>query len=213
MKTDELIHALVADARPVPTWAVERRFALAVMLGLAAAVVLMLGVFGLRHDWAAVWMLPMFWGKFALGGVLALLGLAVVLRLSRPGAPWGRIAVWLAVPPLAVWAVAVADLAAAAPSERLVLLLGSTWRTCPFNIALLSLPTLAALFWAMRGAAPTRLAWSGACAGLLAGALGVLAYALHCPEMQAPFVALWYLAGMLLPAALGALLGPRLLRW
>ncbi|WP_128576455.1 NrsF family protein, partial [Pseudomonas sp. BAY1663] len=27
------------------------------------------------------------------------------------------------------------------------------------------------------------------------------------------FWALWYLLGMLLPSALGALLGPRLLRW
>jgi hypothetical protein len=31
--------------------------------------------------------------------------------------------------------------------------------------------------------------------------------------MQAPFLAIWYLLGMLIPTALGALLGPRLLRW
>ena len=67
--------------------------------------------------------------------------------------------------------------------------------------------------WALRGAAPTRLAWAGAGAGLLAGALGALAYALHCPEMAAPFLAVWYLAGMALPTLAGAWLGPRVLRW
>ncbi len=213
MNTDELIRVLAADAQPVPARGMERRFALAVALGLAGAAALMLGVFGLRHDWSAVLALPMFWGKFALGGSLAALGLAVVLRLARPGMPWGRTALWLVLPPAALWVLAGVALASAAQPERLPLLLGSTWRTCPFNIALLSLPALAALFWALRGAAPTRPGWAGAGAGLLAGALGVVAYALHCPEMAAPFVALWYLAGMALPTALGALLGPRLLRW
>nr|WP_281399002.1 NrsF family protein [Paenacidovorax monticola] len=47
-----------------------------------------------------------------------------------------------------------------------------------------------------------------ACGG--AGRAGVRA---ALPEMAAPFVALWYLAGMALPTALGALLGPRWLRW
>jgi hypothetical protein len=31
--------------------------------------------------------------------------------------------------------------------------------------------------------------------------------------MAAPFIGFWYLLGMLIPAAAGALLGPRLLRW
>jgi hypothetical protein len=31
--------------------------------------------------------------------------------------------------------------------------------------------------------------------------------------MEAPFLAIWYLLGMLIPTLLGALLGPRLLRW
>ena len=213
MNTDELIRVLAADAQPVPVRGMERRFALAVALGLAGAAALMLGVFGLRHDWGTVLVLPMFWGKLALGASLAGLGLAVVLRLARPGMPWHRAALWLALPPAALWVLAGVALADAAPPERLPLLLGSTWRTCPFNIALLSLPALAALLWALRGAAPTRPAWTGAGAGLLAGALSVVAYALHCPEMAAPFVALWYLAGMALPTVLGALLGPRLLRW
>jgi len=38
-------------------------------------------------------------------------------------------------------------------------------------------------------------------------------YALHCPELAAPFIGLWYLLGVLIPAGIGALIGPRLLRW
>ena len=42
---------------------------------------------------------------------------------------------------------------------------------------------------------------------------GTVAYSLHCPEMGVPFWAVWYVIGMALPAVVGALLGPRYLRW
>jgi hypothetical protein len=61
--------------------------------------------------------------------------------------------------------------------------------------------------------APTRLRLAGAAGGLAAGAAGALVYTLHCPELAAPFLASWYVLGMLIPTAAGALLGPRLLRW
>jgi hypothetical protein len=93
------------------------------------------------------------------------------------------------------------------------MVLGTTWRTCPFNIALLAVPALLVGLWALRGGAPTRPGWAGAGAGLLAGALAALVYALHCPEMAAPFLAVWYVVGIAIPAALGALLGARWLRW
>jgi hypothetical protein len=31
--------------------------------------------------------------------------------------------------------------------------------------------------------------------------------------MAAPFIGIWYLLGMLIPAVIGASIGPRLLRW
>ena len=98
-------------------------------------------------------------------------------------------------------------------AERTALIFGDTWKTCPFSIAMLSLPLLAATLWAMKGLAPTRLALAGASAGLLAGAMGALVYALHCPESTLPFLATWYVLGMAIPTLAGALLGPRLLRW
>jgi hypothetical protein len=77
----------------------------------------------------------------------------------------------------------------------------------------LSLPALGATLLAMRGLAPTRLRAAGTAAGLLAGAVGAIGYALHCPEAALAFVAAWYTAGIALAGALGAALGPLVLRW
>ena len=213
MKADELIHLLAADERPVQRSAIEQRFAVASVVGIAGAGGLMLALFGLRPDLLATMALPMFWGKLVFAAALAAAGLALLRRMARPGMPLGHAVLWLAVPPLVLWALALVALAQVPAAERAPLILGSTWRTCPFNIAALSAPALAACLWALKGAAPIRLAWSGAGAGLLAGALGTLVYALHCPEMAAPFLAVWYLLGMAIPTAVGAALGPRLLRW
>ena len=49
--------------------------------------------------------------------------------------------------------------------------------------------------------------------GLLAGALSVLAYALHRPESTARFLGVWYVLGIAIPTLAGAVLGPRALRW
>jgi hypothetical protein len=52
-----------------------------------------------------------------------------------------------------------------------------------------SLPMFAALLWALKGLAPTRPALAGAAAGALAGGAGAMVYALHCPELAAPYIA------------------------
>jgi hypothetical protein len=65
----------------------------------------------------------------------------------------------------------------------------------------------------MRSAAPTRPAVAGAAAGLLAGGLGATVYTLHCPELAAPFIGVWYVLGMAIPAAIGAVAGWFLPRW
>ncbi|WP_043196562.1 DUF1109 domain-containing protein, partial [Pseudomonas putida] len=122
---------------------------------------------------------------------------------------WGL----LGLPLLLVWLGAAVSLLGAPVEARADLLFGRTWRTCPLNIALLSVPTFIAVFWAIRGLAPTRLRQAGAAGGLLAGGTATLAYCLHCPEMAMPFWGLWYVLGLLVPTAVGAALGPRFLRW
>lgn len=205
MKTDELIHLLAADATPVARHRIEQRFALATLAGLVGAGMALMAWFGLRPDLAQAAALPMFWGKLMFAASLAVAGLALLRRMARPGATLGLSAWWLAVPPLVVWAMAAWALWQAA------MLNGQVRQVLPSSSGRRSAG--AACLWALKGAAPTRLAWSGAGAGLLAGALGTLVYALHCPEMAAPFLAVWYLLGMAIPTAVGAALGPRLLRW
>ncbi len=213
MKTEELVALLAAGDSGVPAAAPRRRYARAIGLGAAVAAVLMAGLLGLRPDLAAAVRLPMFWGKIAFLACLAAGSFAAALRLSMPGAKLAWVPAALAAPVLALWALALAVLVPAAPAERAALFFGETWNSCPLLIAMLSLPVFCGVLWAMQGLAPTRLRLAGASAGLLAGSVGALVYSLHCPELAAPFLAFWYLLGILVPTALGAALGPRLLAW
>lgn len=213
MKTDDLVRLLATGEGSVQRHAAARRYAAAIAVGVVAAGLLMLGVLGVRPDLAEAVRLPMFWAKIGYVAAMAVASLLAVLRLSRPGARLDRVLPALALPVLAMWALAAVALAGAAPAQRMALVFGATWTECPFLIALLSMPMFIATFWAMRGLAPTRLPLAGTAAGLLSGAVGGLVYCLHCPNMEAPFIGTWYLLGMLIPAATGALLGRRLLRW
>jgi hypothetical protein len=213
MKTDELISMLATGADGVPRAAPRRRYATALGGGALGALALMAVWLGVRPDLAAASHLPMFWVKLAFPAALLAGALLAALRLSRPGAPLKAAPVAIAAPAIAMWLLAAVVLLASAPGAREKLLFGATWAACPFNIATLSAPVFVAVLWSMKGLAPTRLVLAGAAAGLLAGATGAVVYTLHCPEMAAPFLAVWYLLGMLIPTACGAILGPRVLRW
>lgn len=213
MKTDDLIDLLSTGVTRVDRKAVLRRFARALPLGLAGSLVIVALVFGVRPDLMSVAQTPIFWAKLAFPVAVALTAARVLSRLGRPGVRGGYAWALVAAPFVGVWLAGWFTLGAAAPAERMPLVLGLSWRTCPFNILLLSVPTFAAVFWAARGFAPTRPRLAGAAAGLFASALATIAYCVHCPEMSPAFWSVWYALGMLLPAAVGAWLGPRLLRW
>lgn len=213
MNTDDLIARLAADLSPAPRRAFERRLAIGLPAGIAASVVFVWLVYGFRPDLAEAIRMPMLWVKFAWPAVVAWIAWRMVERLATPGRRLGRV-------PLALWApvAAMAALAAfawlgAPPAGRSPLLWGSTWTTCTVSILLSALPILAAARWAFARAAPTDLPRAGAAAGLLAGALGTMVYALHCPELDAPFLLVWNGLGMIVAAGVGAALAPRLMRW
>ena len=209
MKTEELVNLLATGVAPVLACAVGRRFGVA----MAWAVLLLVLALGMRSDLAQAAGEFMFWMKLAFAASLALAALIAAQRLAWPGMRLGRAGAAVATPVMALWLTAAMVLVDAAPAQRADLVLGDTWKSCPFNIALISLPLLAATFWAMKGFAPTRLALAGASAGLLAGALAAPVYALHCPESTAPFLAVWYVLGIAIPTLAGAVIGPRVLRW
>ncbi len=213
MRTDDLVELLANGDVAVDAHAPARRAAAAFALAIVASFALMAVVLGVQPDLAAEARQPMFWAKAAFALALAVGGFAATHRLARPGVRLGAVPAALAVPLAAMWVLAAVTLLRAAPGERAALFFGETWLSCPFSITLLAAPVFVAVLWALRGFAPTRLALAGAAAGLSAGAAGAAVYTLHCPELAAPFLGFWYVLGMLIPTALGALIGPRVLRW
>ncbi|MBK8759599.1 MAG: DUF1109 domain-containing protein [Sulfuritalea sp.] len=213
MKTDRLIGMLatgVALEHRVDPW---RGMSVAIGFGALCSTLLMLKLIPLNPDLDKILLVPGFLQKLGFSAAIAVVSLMVVIRLSRPGASLGSLWQALSLPVVAMWLLAAAVMFAADPDARASLFFGKTWKVCPLLIAMLSAPVFVGTFWAMRELAPTRLRLSGAGAGLFAGATGAVVYCFHCPELDAPFIAFWYLLGMLIPAFIGALLGPRLLRW
>lgn len=211
MKTEELIGLLATGAGPAPRRVVPTRIGVALGIGVLASALASLATLGLNPA------LPTMGAALAvkIAYVLGVLAAAAwwLARTARPAAPWHRAAGLLApvVGVMALWSALV--IGSAAAEARAPLLLGNSWMSCPWRVAALSLPAWAVAFWALRGLAPTRPRLAGFAAGLFAGANGALGYALFCPELSPAFVVIWYSLGMLIPAAVGAWLGPCLLRW
>ncbi|MGE0747158.1 MAG: NrsF family protein [Rhodospirillales bacterium] len=211
--TNELIERLSAGLTPVRRGAAARRLAVGIAGGAAGAGVLMLAWLGVRPDLGAAVGSAPYWMKFAYTLALAGAGVWAVARLSRPAgqaaAAW-RVA-GVVVAALAVVAAGQLATAPAAAAPRLVM--GASSALCPWFIVAIGMPVLAGMLWAMRGLAPTRPMLAGAAAGLAAGALGAWFYAFHCDESAAPFIVVWYTAGILAVAAVGAIAGRFVLRW
>jgi len=212
MRTDDLIAQLSSGLEPVKRGAVGRLLLGAAVLGILGSVALMLSLIGLRHDFARAIVSFGMWTKLVYTFVIAGLGFWLVERMGRPGAEMTRPLQLLAIPLLAILLLSVLQMnAPSADMPRLVL--GHSSRVCAFLVTMTALPTLAATFWALRKLAPTQLTVAGAGAGLFAGAVGAFVYSFHCTEGAAPFIAIWYTLGIAVVTALGAALGPRLLRW
>jgi hypothetical protein len=213
MKTQDWINELASGVAPVRPGAVHRQLGWGLALGSAATVLIVASTYGVRSDLSAALLEPVMWFKLAYPLLLSLVAAWLVWRLAVPGRQTrGLDWAWF-TPPLAVLAIGVSVLWQADPSQRLPLLLGQTWQSCTPSIALVSVPVLVGLLYALRRLGPTRLKHTGAVAGLLSGSVGAAAYALHCPEMGIPFIALWNTLGIALMALVGMWLGPRVLRW
>jgi hypothetical protein len=213
MKTEDLVTMLATGEGAVQPRAAVRRYAGAIGAGVIIATVLMVTLLGVNANLVQNALVPMVWVKFTFVMWLFVGALLATLRLGRPGASLAGMPGALATPVLGMWLLAAVALASTARTRWLELVLGQTAAVCPFIIAMLGAPVFLGGLWAMQGLAPTRLWLAGASVGLLAGAAGACVYAFHCPELAAPFLGTWYVLGMALPTAFGALIGPRVLRW
>lgn len=213
MRTDDLVAMLATGDVAVPRRSASRRIGWAVLAGLPVSLFILFADYGMRRDIVQAMFWPMFWVKVLFPLCIAAAGFVAVQRLARPGVEARRAWLGAALPVLGVWALAVIAWFTVPMEERMPSLMGQSWRICALSIGLMALPVFAATMVALKGLAPTRPALAGAAAGALAGGMGASVYALHCMELTAPFLAVWYVSGIAVPVLLGALLGPRLLRW
>lgn len=211
MKTDTLIEMLARGAGPAPRALAACRLSPAAVAGLLMSAGVAIAWFGAIPTETYATAVP--WTKMIYSGALALAAGWLTARLSRPASATDRPERLTAFVVLAMAVTGAASLWSAPAGARLDALLGHSWSTCPWSVLLLSLPALAASLWAVRGLAPTRPRAAGFAAGLLAGSVGAFGYSLSCPEASPAFVAAWYTLGIVLTAAVGAALGPRVLRW
>ena len=213
MKTDELIRMLATGVEPVQQHLPEKLISKALLVGLAISFILLVVFYGIRPDLKQVSATFPFWMKLGVPLANVMLGLVFVLALAHPG-KIPKVGYWVLFIPVAVlWVWAILSWVNADASQHADMLWGKTWRVCIKNIAFLSVPTAVATLLALRNLAPTQPVLSGAIAGWLAGGVGASVYALHCPEMAAPFLAVWYVLGMLVPTAIMAWIGHHSLRW
>lgn len=213
MQTDDLIRSLTRNLAPIRRHVVERRIALGMAGGAIITLIAVALMLGFRPDLRVAIHGFAFWMKWAYTISLAGGAIAATIYLSRPDATrtqW----LWLLVIPFGLLAaVALNELMRTPVEGWLPLCIGQSWKQCAIRVVLLSVPIFVGLIWAFRLFAPSRLRLTGAVAGLAAGACAATLYGLHCPEVSAIFVLTWYTLGMALAALVGALVGPRFLRW
>jgi hypothetical protein len=212
MKTADLIAALATDTAPVKPVRIMGRLAGASLAGAIVTGVILVTWLGLRPLGEAV-QTSAFWMKAGYTWALALAGFLLALRLARPEGRPGRILSIALLAVVAMIGLSVIELMRAGPGGMMPLMMGHTWSVCSLRILALSVPVYFGSILVLRRLAPTRLAIAGAAAGLLAGGVGASVYGLYCAETAATFVVTWYTLGITASAAIGAVIGSRLLRW
>jgi hypothetical protein len=212
MDTEQLIRSLAADnshrARPVGYM---------LMLALLAAAPVSLLIFfaelGVRPDVMTAMHNPFFDLKFAVTLALAISAIAVALHLSRPEASLRGFGWYLLIPAGLLVAGISGEMMMPQRAPMMTRLIGNNSKFCMTFIPVISLPLLLAALLGLRHGAPSRPALSGAIAGMLSAGLAATLYASHCTDDSPLFVATWYTLATALVAAVGALIGSRVLKY
>lgn len=212
MNTQDLIEQLAHDSTPMRASA-SRRLLQALLTGGLVCGLLLVAVWGINPELGRMLGNPVFTIKMLW--LAGLMGWSAYgwLRLARPGMGAGHTWIALGLCLLTMIGLGLASSLSMPADGPAAPWLGSSWKVCSVSIAALALPLLLTLLWGLGQLAPTRPALAGAAAGALAGSVAASFYSLHCTETGLGFFAIWYVAGMASVTALGALLGPRCLRW
>lgn len=210
MKTDQLIHVLVQDLS-IPTVGVGTALKKSLPIAAAAIVVGFPAIAGMRPDVLSTG-LHATMIKLALGIMLAIVGMALAIKLSQPE-QGGQPQRWLFLLPIAAVLIALADLWAQGTLNWQARLLGKNIWICLLMIPVLAAVPMATALLALRNGATAHLRTAGALAGIGSAGIAMLGYGLFCTEDSALFIAAWYVAASAIAGVVGAALASRMLRW
>jgi hypothetical protein len=214
MKTDDLILQLSLDASPNKRWTPVVLLILAIVAGLTIAMIFSLLWFQPRSDLMTAMTSDYYVIlKVVFAVSVVILAIPIVRQLTLPGQSMGVLAFAALLPFVAMAALAASEVVTLLPSEWHRAMATSSWLACFWKVPFLALPSFVFLSLSARQLAPTNLRLAGAYIGLLAGGIGTVGYALHCHDDSVSFVAIAYSVAIAEMTFLGALLGPRLLRW
>ena len=213
MKTDDLVALLSTSLEPVDRRLVIRTLCVALAAGIVAALGITCVGLGVRSDLMTARAFIFLLLKLAFTAGIVGVASVYLARTARPGGERKVPFFFLAMPFVIIMALAAISLGLAPSSHWDRMILGDEWLECLLSIPIIAIVPFAAAIWAVRRAAPTDLARAGAFAGVSAGGMSAMAYALHCTDDSLPFVAFWYGGTIVLCTLAGAALGPRLLRW
>lgn len=210
MKTDELINVLSKDGAAGKRESLLLKLVVAALVGLGVCVLLVVFTNGVRPDFTKNATQVAL--KATFSAVFAAAALPVAARLARPG---NTVGVWVVAAFLiGLVVVSISGFMMMPPAENTVDgLIGGVVPIAFLIIPALATPAAVVIFSWYRRNAPTRLALAGASVGAMSGGLGAMAYALVCPVDDMGFVSVWYGAAIVLCTVVGALVGPRALRW
>jgi hypothetical protein len=211
MKTNDLIVALAADTKPQMSQ--RRALAYALVGAVLAAACMFFVILGPRSDFTSAIHTLRFDFKFIVTATLAICAYAGLKRAMRPEIGGQPHLFLLLIAPAMVLAAVVAELLVVPSALWATRWIGQNWLYCMVFIPVLSLTPLALLIAVLRRGATTAPARTGALAGLLAGAIGAVFYAAHCPDDSPLFVASWYTIAIGIMTGVGTITGARFLRW
>lgn len=213
MKTDDLIKMLSTNVPPARGRQLGATLLIASGVGMAVALCFECSMFGTTLEGLEGNHPGIQAGVFVLTLTLVAAGLRLLFVSARPGMRRAGALFLIGIVFLLVLVAGIAGLIREPSAGWRGVLSGEPLADCLACVPVVAVPTLVALFWALRQGAPVYPALSGAAAGLVAGAMAVVALALHQPTVSMLATTVLYGGAIVLCTLVGALIGSRLLRW
>jgi hypothetical protein len=208
MKTDELIAELASRAAPVKPLPSPAVRALAWSVVAIASAALGIVIFGPRSDLGVVRSRPEFMWPLIAAVVTTAIAAGTSLVLAIPGAERTPTLRGFSAIVAALWLLMLVVFVERAGHGFAG---ASDWPICFIRVIAIGIAPAVVLFSMLRRAAPLRLTWTSALAGMAAMAAGAMAVQIICPVNDAAHGLLGHFGPVLVIALLGGVTAHRML--